>query len=171
MPENNDRLKQWQEKIESSKYKGNKVREINDYRASGNEKVVIINNYASDPKPKSAVGFWRRVFATIIDGIVLAIFFAILRTQSTGLLLFFTSLYYILLPITNLQGTIGKAAIGAKITDLHGNRVRLDRSVGRYLAYIPSCILCIGFIMVAFHGRKRGLHDLIAGTEVVNRHG
>jgi uncharacterized RDD family membrane protein YckC len=27
--------------------------------------------------------------------------------------------------------------------------------------------LCIGFIMIAFTDRKRGLHDMIAGTLVI----
>jgi len=32
-----------------------------------------------------------------------------------------------------------------------------------------SSFLGIGFIMIAFHGEKKGLHDLIAGTAVVRK--
>jgi uncharacterized RDD family membrane protein YckC len=41
-------------------------------------------------------------------------------------------------------------------------------SDGRYFAkFISALILGIGFLMVAFTERKRGLHDMIAGTLVV----
>jgi uncharacterized RDD family membrane protein YckC len=41
-------------------------------------------------------------------------------------------------------------------------------ATGRYFAKILSAIiLCIGFIMVAFTDKKRGLHDIIAGTLVI----
>jgi uncharacterized RDD family membrane protein YckC len=164
----NERLKKWQEKIESSKYQSNPQERFNP--TDRQEKVIIINNYASEPKEKRNVGFWRRIFATIIDSIVLSIVYYLLRTQGSLYTIIIGSLYYILLPITSLQGTIGKATIGAKITDIHGNRLGLDRSLGRYLASLLSAALfCIGFLMIAFHGRKRGLHDLIAGTEVVNK--
>ncbi|TML88435.1 MAG: hypothetical protein E6G09_02095 [Actinobacteria bacterium] len=34
---------------------------------------------------------------------------------------------------------------------------------------LSALLLCIGFLMVAFTHRKRGLHDVIAGTLVVRR--
>ena len=43
-------------------------------------------------------------------------------------------------------------------------RAILRETVGKW---ISALILGIGFIMVAFHKEKRGLHDLIAGTWVV----
>ena len=43
----------------------------------------------------------------------------------------------------------------------------------RYVAGGPpgasSAVLGIGFLMIAFHPRKRGLHVIIAGTLVVHR--
>ena len=46
----------------------------------------------------------------------------------------------------------------------------MGRALGRNLAKILSgLILCIGFLMVAFTGKKQGLHDMIAGTLVVSR--
>ena len=40
---------------------------------------------------------------------------------------------------------------------------------GRYFAkiHLGRSSSCIGFIMVAFTDRKRGLHDMIAGTLVI----
>ncbi len=38
----------------------------------------------------------------------------------------------------------------------------------RLLGYmLSSLIFCIGYLMVAFTDRKRGLHDMIAGTVVI----
>jgi uncharacterized RDD family membrane protein YckC len=66
------------------------------------------------------------------------------------------------------QATVGKIAVGLKVTDLNGQRISFARATGRHFAKILSAmILMIGFIMVAFTERKQGLHDLLAGTLVV----
>lgn len=42
--------------------------------------------------------------------------------------------------------------------------------IGRYLAYYVSLIpFGLGFIWVAFDGRKQGWHDKLAGTVVVRK--
>lgn len=67
------------------------------------------------------------------------------------------------------QGTIGKLALGIRVTDLDGNRIGFGRALGRYFGKILSTIiLCIGFLMVAFTQRKQGLHDIICSTLVLN---
>ncbi|EEX33201.1 hypothetical membrane protein [Vibrio coralliilyticus ATCC BAA-450] len=51
-----------------------------------------------------------------------------------------------------------------------GHRLTLSKSVIRYLAYYISAIpLCLGFIWIAFNGKKQGWHDLIANTVVVRK--
>ena len=41
------------------------------------------------------------------------------------------------------------------------------RAIGRMLGkFVSAFILFIGFIMIAFTDRKRGLHDMMAGTLV-----
>ena len=48
----------------------------------------------------------------------------------------------------------------------------MAKATGRYFGKIISAIiLYIGFIMIAFTGKKQGLHDIMAGTLVVNRFG
>jgi uncharacterized RDD family membrane protein YckC len=48
----------------------------------------------------------------------------------------------------------------------------LGRSFLRYVGYwVVWITLFIGFIWVAFDGRKQGWHDKIAGTLVVRRSG
>jgi uncharacterized RDD family membrane protein YckC len=49
-----------------------------------------------------------------------------------------------------------------------GARLSFLRATGRHFAkYISAIIAGIGFLMVAFTKRKRGLHDMIAGTMVI----
>ncbi|HKR76740.1 MAG TPA: RDD family protein [Rhodanobacter sp.] len=80
-----------------------------------------------------------------------------------------TWLYFAFCESSAWQATVGKLALGIRVTDMQGARIGFPRALGRYLAkYLSAIILCIGFIMVAFTRRKQGLHDLIAGTLVLN---
>ena len=77
-------------------------------------------------------------------------------------------LYEILLTSSSWKGTVGKKLLRLKVTDDFGNRISLGRSTGRFFAKILSYMASyIGFIMIAFMDRKRGLHDVIAKTQVV----
>jgi uncharacterized RDD family membrane protein YckC len=77
-------------------------------------------------------------------------------------------LYFALLESSAKQGTLGKMALGIKVTDLDGNRISFGRATGRFFAKIISgVILMIGFIMAAFTAKKQALHDIIASTLVV----
>jgi uncharacterized RDD family membrane protein YckC len=138
-------------------------------------------------------GFWIRVVAAIIDGIILRLVvapvgmmfgaagfaggmmtgfphrgMALLGGGVTIILMFFGGwLYEAFMESSSYQGTIGKMIFGMKVTDLNGNRISFERATGRHFAKILSAmILCIGYIMVGFSDRKQGLHDLLAGTLV-----
>lgn len=138
-------------------------------------------------------GFWRRVVAYIIDGIILNVAMSIfggllgvgigmqmLAVDPSGqanigagywafVALSFVGqwLYFAVLEASAWQGTLGKKALGMSVTDLDGNRITFGRATGRYFAKILSTItLLIGFVMVAFTSRKQGLHDMLAGTLV-----
>jgi uncharacterized RDD family membrane protein YckC len=77
-------------------------------------------------------------------------------------------LYEALLTSSAWQGTIGKRVLRLKVTDDFGNRISFARATGRFFAKILSGMaMYIGFIMVAFMERKRGLHDVICGTQVL----
>jgi uncharacterized RDD family membrane protein YckC len=67
------------------------------------------------------------------------------------------------------QATPGKMAIGARIVDATtGGKPTTGQLIGRYLAYYVSTLpLLIGFIWVGIDQRKRGFHDMLAGTVVV----
>lgn len=148
-------------------------------------------------KSNSYTGFWPRLAAYVIDYIfifvaqsILIILFAILLAgaELAGLsigdgpisailgfiiLLIFIivqAVYYIIMNASKWQGTLGKLALGIKITDTEGNRITTGRSIARYFAFILSAFtLLIGFIMAAFTSKKQALHDMIAGTLVVKK--
>lgn len=138
-------------------------------------------------------GFWWRVLAYFIDYILLQIAISVLAgvlgigmgagmmmwqsgqdmIASTALVtsgvfsLVGSWLYFALMESSAMQATVGKLAVGLVVTDMQGHRISFARATGRYFAKILSgLILMIGFIMVAFSGRKQGLHDLLAGTLV-----
>ena len=137
-------------------------------------------------------GFWRRVLAYIIDGIVLAVVLGMIDAVlgigttigqlpgmsasysytaddrgSSFLSVALWLVYFAGMESSPMQATLGKKALGMVVTDLSGRRIGFLRGVGRYLAkFLSALILGIGFIMVAFTDRKRGLHDMLAGTLV-----
>jgi uncharacterized RDD family membrane protein YckC len=77
-------------------------------------------------------------------------------------------LYFSLCESSTWQATVGKKVLGLRVTDEYGNRVGFARATGRYFGKIISSLIClVGFIMVAFTERKQGLHDMLAGTLVL----
>ena len=137
-------------------------------------------------------GFWIRVGAYIIDGILLWIVQMLIglvmgmgiagaaglgadETALTGASLTLTLIssvigvaYFVILESSTWQATLGKKAVGIIVVDEQGNRISWLRALGRYFAKILSAIiLLIGFIMVAFTEKKQGLHDIICSTLVV----
>jgi len=79
-------------------------------------------------------------------------------------------LYWSLMESSKYQATVGKIALGLKVTDLDGNSLDFVKSLIRNVCKIISgMILFIGYIMAGFTEKKQGLHDIIAGTLVVKK--
>ncbi len=79
-------------------------------------------------------------------------------------------IYFAAMESSSRQATLGKMALGIKVTDLNGNRISFGRATGRYFGkFVSSLIFSIGFIMAAFTRRKQALHDMMAGCLVVNK--
>jgi len=122
-------------------------------------------------------GFWLRVVAVLIDWIILSIATAILSLPTgfttipfIGIVLHW--LYDAGMTASQQRATLGKLAVGLKVTDYAGHRLTFARATGRHFAkWISFFVLCIGHLMVAFTAKKRGLHDLIAGTLVLKHAG
>jgi len=131
-------------------------------------------------------GFWRRAAALFIDYLILyAAFFVIglalaaVGGRSRGAsfaqlllleMLIVPWLYFALMESSAAQASVGKLALGIKVTDLSGERVSFLRATGRYFAKIVSGVaLGIGYVISAFTNRRQTLHDVIADTLVVHR--
>lgn len=144
-------------------------------------------------------GFARRFAAFMIDGLILAITFyaavalLIVALVAVGgfngldgnnlpgwvVLVYFLVLlgyyvaaafYYALQESGPHQATLGKRALGIKVTDSFGQRLTFGGALVRWFAALLSYLtLYIGFLMAAFTERRQALHDLIAGTFVVDR--
>ena len=143
------------------------------------------------PAPLIYAGFWRRVIAAFIDGIILTFLYAAvvigvsfsLGTSNaaslaeyvkgvggivTGLSLLLALLYNPLFEASPMQGSLGKHFIGIFVTDTEGHRIGFWRALMRNLAKVTSSfILGIGYLMIAFTKQKQGLHDIIAGCLVL----
>ncbi|TEU30558.1 RDD family protein [Alkanindiges illinoisensis] len=72
-----------------------------------------------------------------------------------------------------MQATPGKILFSLKVLDEKtGQPLTLNQSVIRYLGYFASTIvLGLGFIWIAFDGKKQGWHDKMAGSVVVRDYG
>lgn len=136
----------------------------------------------------SYAGFWLRFGALFIDTIVTAVVggavvgfilgfsmaaSAINDDDAIGLVaniagLIISWIYYAAMESGPKQATLGKMAVGIKVTDLAGSRIGFGRATGRFFGkYISGIILGVGFLMAAFTERKQGLHDMMAGCLVV----
>lgn len=140
--------------------------------------------YIIDDLVLSAAGFIVVVFIGILFGIsFLSAFSGDEESRAAGFiaiagaivlagiaLMVITWLYYALMESSANQGTLGKMALGIKVTDLEGNRVSFGKATGRYFGKIVSAmIVYVGFIMAGFTEKKQALHDIMAGCLVVNK--
>ncbi len=130
-------------------------------------------------------GFWIRVFATLIDAVlILVITLPILiwiygieyfhsETLIAGVWDFLLSWVFpaiaVILFWIYRSATPGKIAVRARIVDAKtGRHLTTAQCIGRYFAYFISILpLMLGFIWVGFDRRKQGWHDKLAGTVVI----
>jgi uncharacterized RDD family membrane protein YckC len=81
-----------------------------------------------------------------------------------------TILYYSFMESSKYQATLGKMALGLKVTDENGNNLGFAKCVIRQIGkYVSSIILMIGYIMAGFTSKKQALHDIMAGALVVKK--
>jgi uncharacterized RDD family membrane protein YckC/Tfp pilus assembly major pilin PilA len=144
---------------------------------------VPASSVASVNAPRYA-GFWRRVAASFVDGLVVAgaavaVLLGLLAArvpEETAVTVTRLAsavgawLYSAVLTSSSWQATVGKRALHIKVTNAAGERIGFGRATGRYFAAILSALtLGIGFLMAGWNQRRRALHDMVAGTLVVSR--
>jgi uncharacterized RDD family membrane protein YckC len=128
-------------------------------------------------------GFWIRVVAYIIDGIILGVVNAIIdavfrvNPQDTtsgaygaalGLEIVVSIAYFAGL-WTYMGATLGQRIFRLRVVDANtGQPIGFGKALLRWLGLFISFIVCfIGVIWVAFDARKQGWMDKIAGTLVL----
>jgi len=137
----------------------------------------------------TVIGFGRRLIATLIDGILLAVFTFILAFV-IGFVGIFIEMFNPNEPLPLSQliivcgailsviyyvgywsksgQTIGSTLVGIKVVGKDGSPVSGGKALLRYVGYIVSAIvLSLGFLWAAFDRKRQGWHDKIAGTYVV----
>jgi uncharacterized RDD family membrane protein YckC len=148
-------------------------------------------------------GFWRRLFAFLIDEVILyfvsLILFLIgllalglkgnrmgrvlssLEDPAHGIGVF--ALFYIaasllagMIYFTWFHGiagrTPGKMLLGLRVIQASGDPITPGIAFLRWVGYLISGpLFCLGFLWVAFDGRKQGWHDKIAATLVIRWRG
>jgi uncharacterized RDD family membrane protein YckC len=132
------------------------------------------------PTPPAFAGIWRRLAALLIDWSLLAavqgglvILIMLLSPDTTNLSQLFwvgaaiTWAYFSLLESSPAQATLGKIALGIKVTDAGGSEISFRRASVRYWCKLLSTLTLVGWLLAAFTPRRQALHDLLAGTLVV----
>lgn len=76
-------------------------------------------------------------------------------------------LYFTLMEAGVTGATLGKRLMKIRVVDLAGQRISKQRALGRYLAHALSNLSFIGYIIQPFTGKKQAMHDMVAGTLVV----
>jgi len=114
----------------------------------------------------------KRLVAFLIDLPALLILGGIARalfTQFAGMEYVVVWIYYAAMESSSLQATLGKKALGLKVTDLQGARVGFLRASGRYWGKLISVIsFGAGFAMIFFTRERQAFHDYVAGCVVLD---
>jgi len=148
-------------------------------------------------------GFWRRLFAFLVDKAILYVVSLILfligllalglrhnlmdriptspadLTHGMGifaLLYLAASLLAGMTYFTWFHGiagrTPGKMLLGLRVIQASGDPMTPGIAFLRWAGYLISGpVLCLGFLWIAFDGRKQGWHDKIAATIVIRERG
>ncbi|WP_410984589.1 RDD family protein [Bacillus cereus] len=128
---------------------------------------------------REPAGFWKRFLACIVDGLLIIpmyIMFLSLdvsKSHTEMIVNILNLLYFLIVPAIWLGFTIGKRVIEIQIIRIDGEKITLWTTCKRYLIamIVYTLTLGIGFIVSAFmvglREDKRAIHDLIAGTQVI----
>ena len=157
----------------------------------------IIKPGRSTPSPqliKNAqliyAGFWVRFIASLLDVLLLAVCLILIAFAFAGLIaltgrdsivqnpatktflywaiIIASVLYHVLMESGPGGATLGKRWMNIRIVDTEGKRLTVVRALSRLLARLLTFLtLYIGFLLQPFTRRKQGMHDMLAGTLVV----
>jgi len=122
-------------------------------------------------------GFWIRLGASLLDGIIIGIPLALISLALLGEAdTWFTSstqlIYSLLVPVIWTGYTVGKRILGIRIVHLDDTdisfwtMIKRDLITGLVYGLTLGIAIIISAIMVGIREDKRAIHDFIAGTYV-----
>jgi uncharacterized RDD family membrane protein YckC len=143
------------------------------------------------PIPPRLGGRWRRLFAGILDIIIVSLVSSPFTYRTYGTILDIDSgilvrvpvqhtlltavvgfLYYWLLTAFWNGQTLGKKLLHLRVTDVSGQKVGVGQAALRegsaWVMYATCCLGWIDLAFILFHQRKQALHDIVAKTLVVD---
>jgi len=133
-------------------------------------------------------GFWRRLAALMLDGVIISVVNMVLylpmgflavgaQDDPTFLVAYQLVIMFLQIMIAaayatwfvgKYGATPGKMALKIKIVTADGDRISYGRALGRHFAtMISGMTMGIGYLMAGFDEQKRTLHDRICDTRVV----
>jgi uncharacterized RDD family membrane protein YckC len=137
-------------------------------------------------------GFWIRVVAAIVDGMILVVVnvamvisvsaagitrrgtdaeslsAALAASAVLNLISVLIGLLYETLFLVRFGATPGKMAVGARVIRADGRPIGYGLAIGRYFAkWVSGIIIGIGYLVCAWDDEKRALHDRMCDTRVV----
>jgi uncharacterized RDD family membrane protein YckC len=118
-------------------------------------------------------GLGVRFLADMLDSVVIAVtlfVFSITGLFDIPITFLIICLYGAYWESSARQATLGKQALGLKVTDLEGKRLRFGKAFGRWIAKQVLVIIpflgWFGLLAIGFTDKKQGAHDLMAGSLV-----
>lgn len=135
---------------------------------------------------KHYAGFWVRLGANMIDGVIVllfvylplsliydeqdywfgdSIFYGFWDVMLGYIMPFMLTIWFWL----RFLGTPGKMMLRLKVVNVKtGKALSVGKAVGRYFAYIISALpFGLGFIWIAIDQKKQGWHDKLVGSVVI----
>jgi uncharacterized RDD family membrane protein YckC len=116
-----------------------------------------------------------RAVALFIDllliGVVTSIVSGLLGSESHGVVASVISwLYFAVQESSGWMATLGKRAMGLAVQSVDGRQLSFIQASIRWVArWASSLALGFGYLLALFTDKRQTLHDLIAGTVVVQR--
>ena len=118
-------------------------------------------------------GFWPRLMAHNIDLIVMLPFYYLISIFIESNLILITTcvivtfLYEVISVSSSWRGTLGKKLSHIEVLLVSGEPLNIQKSILRSLSKtITVFTLFIGYLVIILHPQKRGLHDMMTGTQV-----
>ena len=145
----------------------------------------------TDASALEFAGFWRRLAAFIVDGIIIGIVVSVITSAFLPFTIFpfgsgtnqwipfyrgavenavsnGVNLVYVVGFWVWRGQTPGKMLLNIKVIRTNGSNISLGYALLRYLGYIVSGVVFgLGFLWIAIDSHKQGWHDKIADTYVI----